>query len=286
MKLLNTDSEIYIPDGTLLPDALRRTTHMCVAAHQDDIEIMAFDGIADCYGEKDKWFFGAAVTNGTGSVKTGKYAGYGDHDFKMVRYVEQKKAADTGRYGALALLDYTSAESKDPANTALAGELAVLIKEAGPEILYTHNLADKHMTHVSVAIRTIQAVRSLPKSERPGKLYGCEVWRSLDWMLDKDKVVFDVDRYTDLAWALLHIFESQISGAKKYDEAAMARRLSNSTFYDSRETDSSKALSYAMDLTPLILDDSLDMAIYVKSFIDRLADEVTGNINKLIKKER
>ena len=41
MKFLSSTAEIFVPDGTPMPDALARTTHICIAAHQDDIEIMA-----------------------------------------------------------------------------------------------------------------------------------------------------------------------------------------------------------------------------------------------------
>ena len=60
--------------------------------------------------------------------------------------------------------------------------------------MYTHNLADKHETHVAVALRTIAAIRGLPEEERPARLLGCEVWRDLDWMLDEEKVVLDLSR--------------------------------------------------------------------------------------------
>jgi len=41
MRFKNKDAELYIPDGTEPLHAVKRTTHMCIAAHQDDIEIMA-----------------------------------------------------------------------------------------------------------------------------------------------------------------------------------------------------------------------------------------------------
>ena len=37
----------------------------------------------------------------------------------------------------------------------------------------------------------IEALRELPPSQHPEHLYGCEVWRSLDWMVDEDKVLLD-----------------------------------------------------------------------------------------------
>ena len=37
-------------------------------------------------------------------------------------------------------------------------DLAGLLRLARPEVVYTHNLADKHPTHVAVALRTISAL--------------------------------------------------------------------------------------------------------------------------------
>ena len=45
MKFSLESAELYIPDGVEESTALSRTTHLCVAAHQDDIEIMAYDGV-------------------------------------------------------------------------------------------------------------------------------------------------------------------------------------------------------------------------------------------------
>ena len=41
MKFHLPTAEIFVPDGLPIELALARTTHMCFAAHQDDIEIMA-----------------------------------------------------------------------------------------------------------------------------------------------------------------------------------------------------------------------------------------------------
>ena len=199
----------------------------------------------------------------------------------MVRFSEQKEAAKLGKYGSVILLDYPSSEVKAADNKDIISELYAIIKAASPDIMYIHNLADKHITHVAAAIKTIHAIRLLPKDHRPKRLYGCEVWRSLDWMNDTDKTVFDVDKNKTLARKLLTVYESQISGAKKYDKAAIARRLANSTFFESVKMDSSKALSFAMDLTPLIENDSLDIAEHVNKYIESFKDEVLGNIYKL-----
>src|ERR1044071_3343272 len=67
-------------------------------AAQDDIEIMAYHGIAECFGQKDKWFTGVVVTNGAGSPRSGIYGQYSDDEMQKVRLMEQRKAAYVGEY--------------------------------------------------------------------------------------------------------------------------------------------------------------------------------------------
>ena len=76
MQLSRPDADVFVPDGAPMPEALRRATHVCVGAHQDDQEFMAFHGIAECFGRKDKRYAGVVVTNGGGSSRTGIYADY------------------------------------------------------------------------------------------------------------------------------------------------------------------------------------------------------------------
>jgi len=76
-----------------------------------------------------------------------------------------------GEYAAQVLLDYPSKAVKDSSNEALVQDLRLLLKAARPDIVYTHNLADKHDTHVGVALRVIEAIRGLPEAERPARLH-------------------------------------------------------------------------------------------------------------------
>ena len=69
MKFSRPDADIYVPDGDDADKALARTTHLCVIAHQDDIEINAYPAVAECYGKADKFFTGVTVTNGAGSPR-------------------------------------------------------------------------------------------------------------------------------------------------------------------------------------------------------------------------
>jgi LmbE family N-acetylglucosaminyl deacetylase len=282
MKFTLDSAELFVPDGTPMPGALERTTHMAVGAHQDDLEIMAAAGILDCFQRDDKWFAGVVVTNGSGSPRDDLYKDHSDEQMRVVRRKEQKKAAVVGEYSALALLDHPSGSIKNSADQAPVNDLVDLLKAARPEIVYTHNLADKHDTHVGVAIKVIAALRSLPKPDRPHRLYGCEVWRDLDWMTDADKAPFNCSGHENVQAALLGVFDSQIAGGKRYDLATMGRRKAHATYFASHGTDETTGLNFAMDLTPLIEDDNLDPAEFLLGFIARFRDEVAGRIEKLV----
>ena len=282
MKFHNPAAEVFVPEGAPVEAALARTTHLGIAAHQDDLEIMAYHGVLECFGQPDKHFTGVTVTNGAGSPRDGLYARYTDAEMQKVRRAEQKKAAILGEYSAQVFLDYPSAPVKDPANADVIEDLKHLLRAARPRVVYTHNLADKHDTHVATALRVVRALRELPQEARPGKLYGCEVWRALDWMNDEDKVVFNVEAHENLAAALLGVFDSQICGGKRYDLATMGRRRANATYLASHGVDESTSINFAMDMTPLIENEQLEVGQYVKTFIDRFAAEVSHRLAKLV----
>ena len=284
MKLALPTAQLYIPDGAPEAQALARTTHLAIGAHQDDLEIMAVDGILEAFGQPDKWFTGVVMTNGAGSPRTGIYGHYTDEQMRAVRAQEQKKAAFIGNYAAQFLLDHPSSAIKDSGNRAPVADLIAILRATRPEIVYTHNPADKHDTHIGVMLRTLAAIRSLPKKERPRRFYGCEVWRDLDWMLDEDKVAFDVSHYENMQMALVSVFDSQVSGGKRYDLATMGRRRANATYYASHATDRSDLMAFAMNLTPLIEEDDLDVEAYVRAHIERFARDVSGRLSRLLRK--
>jgi LmbE family N-acetylglucosaminyl deacetylase len=280
MQLSRASSEIYVPDGKDAASALARVTHMAVSAHQDDIEIMALEGILACFGQPDKWFLGVVGTDGAGSPRDGLYAPYTDLEMRAVRRVEQRKAAFVGEYAAVAFLDHPSSAVKSPADAGPKNDIKALLEAARPEVVYTHNLADKHDTHVAVAVRTIAAIRELPVEARPRKLYGSEVWRDLDWLADSDKVVFQLDAHQNLAAALLGVFDSQIAGGKRYDLATIGRRRAHATYHQSHGVDTAEMISFGMDLTPLVADPSLDINRFVQDHIGRFAEDVRARIGK------
>jgi LmbE family N-acetylglucosaminyl deacetylase len=281
MKFSLPTAEIFIPDGLPVEAGLARTTHMAISAHQDDIEIMAAAPILDCFQQKDLWFSGVVVTDGRGSPRDDLYKYYDDEEMRIVRFKEQKKAAVVGEFAALALLDFPSKIIKDGSKQEPVEDIAALLKAAHPKYVYTHNLADKHDTHVAVARRVVAAIRSLPADDRPQKLFGCEVWRDLDWLVDEDKVGFDLSKHENLQAALLGVFDSQIAGGKRYDLASMGRRRANATYFASHGVDLTLGLSYGMNLSPLISDTSKDVTEYVLEYIQRFSSDVKARLERL-----
>lgn len=282
MKLTRDAAEIFVPDGTETKAALARTTHLAVSAHQDDLEIMAIDGILRCFQRSDRWFTGVVVTNGAGSPRDDLYRDYTDDTMRAVRAREQRKAALVGEYAAQVLLDFPSAAVKSAKDPGPVSDLAAILDAARPEVVYTHNLADKHPTHVAVALRVVAAARRLPSQVRPKHLYGCEVWRDLDWMRDQDKIRFDTSSHESLQMALLGVFDSQICGGKRYDLATMGRRKANATYFESHAVDQAQGLVFGMDLTPLVRDPDRDVAAHVQEHLDRFALDVRNQIESLL----
>jgi LmbE family N-acetylglucosaminyl deacetylase len=210
-----------------------------------------------------------------------------------VRVQEQNRAAAIGRYSCMWQLGITSADAKSARARAVAlvPQLRRIIRATRPRVLYTHNPADKHDTHISTLIGVLTAVRSLPKAERPAIVYGCEVWRDLDWLCDEDRVLFDVSENPQLSRDICGVFESQISGGKRYDDAVLGRRTAHATFFATHTLDFATALQYGMELTPLAFDNVPDdgapidapelvddMTRFVLAKVDRLRDNIATRI--------
>ncbi len=275
MKLSRPDADIFIPDASCsAAAALARTSHLCIAAHQDDIEIMAYHGIAECFGRADKWFSGVVVTNGATSPRSGAYAKFSDLEMQAVRRREQRKAAYIGDYSIQLQLAHPTASAKDPRHADVCADLVAILSAAHPEVVYLHQPADKHDTHLAVLAHALAALRALPADRRPARVLGCEVWRDLDWMCDADKQVLDVSAHPNLAASLVGVFDSQITGGKRYDLATAGRRLAHATYHASHATDQFTSLSWAMDLTPLVTNPALSVRDYARSYVERFQRDV------------
>jgi LmbE family N-acetylglucosaminyl deacetylase len=242
---------------------------------------MAYAGIGECLEAPDKAFGGVVVTNGAGSPRTGTYADFTDEQMQAVRRDEQRKAADLGKYAIQLQLSHPSSAVKHAGHPGVAADLAAVFAGCSPEVVYLHNPADKHDTHVAVFLRCLDALRALPEDRRPRRVLGCEVWRDLDWLLDADKVALDAGRDPELAARLLEVFDSQISGGKRYDLATLGRRSAHATYHTAHATDRFSAITWAMDLTPLVRDSSLTPETLAVEFIRRLEGDVVQRLRRM-----
>jgi LmbE family N-acetylglucosaminyl deacetylase len=283
MTFSNPAASVFVPDGTPAESAFRRITHLGVGAHQDDLEIMAFHGILHCYRKPDLWFGAVTCTSGSGSPRTGLYASYADDEMAALRRLEQRNAAIVGDYGVLAQLNHSSAVVKDPNNPALTKDLDLILTLCRPSVVYTHNPADKHETHISTVLAILDSLRRLPADRRPQRVLGCEVWRDLDWLDDKDKVPLDVGGREHLSAGLIGVYDSQIAGGKRYDLATLGRRRANASYFESHGTDVYEELWFALDLTPLVADPTKDIAGFVLEFIDAFRADVAAKIKARVR---
>lgn len=273
MKFYNAEADIHVPDGAPEEEALGRTTYMSIAAHQDDCEIMAYHAIAGCYGAEDDWYTAVILTDGGGSPRSGEYAGYTNEQIHVKRSQEQRDAADVGKYAAVVQLAYSSEDVRTAKRDIIEEELAELIKKARPKYMFIHNPADRHETHLGACLRAIGAIRRLPPQMRPQKIYGMEVWRSLDWLSEKDRLVFDTSKHPEIESGVITAFESQCTPLKRFDLAAIGRRLGNATFQAPRDNDVTNSCNIGVDLTPLIEKPELDIKEFTLGLILNFHEE-------------
>jgi len=168
-------------------------------------------------------------------------------------------AAQSGLCGRVRLPDSARLHQRsgeDPDESAVVEDIERILRAARPEFVYLHNLADKHDTHIAVALRSIAALRAVRPDVKPRRVYGCEVWRDLDWLPDESKQVLPVSARSNIAppwWvsstqgerrqALRPGHRRPAPGARHVLRLARDRRRERSQL--------------RMDLTPLVEDASL-----------------------------
>jgi LmbE family N-acetylglucosaminyl deacetylase len=282
MNLRNPSAALFIPDGKARAEALERVTHLGIGAHQDDLEIMAYHGIRQCYEDPDRWFGGVVCTDGAGSPRAGRYANCSEDEMRRLRAREQIGASRLARYGFVAQLGYSSDEVRKPSCPGLTEDLLAILAATRPRFVYTHNPADLHDTHVSVSLKAVEAIRRLPEEKRPEAVHGCEVWRGLDWLNEEDKLALDAGGADELAKSLIEIFQSQNEAGKDYITATMGRRRANATYHQPYEVDKYDGVVFAMDLTPLVLGAERDVVEYVLGYIDKFRRDVESKIKRFL----
>ncbi len=273
---LPPNGEVFVPDGTDIATALSRTTHAAVVAHPDDAEIIGLPGVGACVGKGDTWFTAVVCTDGAGSVRNGPIAGLSAEEVVSIRRAEQRRAAEVGGYSAAVQIGRSSLAVRAE-RAGLAEDLRQVLAAVRPEVLFTHNPADKHPTHVAVATAVVEVVGTMDPDERPGSVYGVEGWGDLDWLADDEKVRFDVSAHADLARELMACFGSQIAGGKRYDLALEGRRRANATLFDPYSPDAATDVVVAMDLGPVV-DGGIDLGTFLERKIRDFRRQVIGRI--------
>ena len=284
MNLHNSTASIFVPDGKPVTEALSRVTHLGIGAHQDDLEFMAYHGILACYGNDQKWFGGITCTNGSGSSRTGPYAGTTRRANDGDTPAGAKHRRSHWPVRAMIQLDYPSSAVKSPTDSAsqerLESDSRPPVRKSSIPIILPTNMIPMWVS----LLPPCKPCAELPREERPGKVWACEIWRNLDWLNDSEKVLMDVSGRDNLAAALNGVFDSQIVGGKRYDLATAGRRSANATFFESHATDKTTQLIFGMDLLPLVADEALDILDYVYGFIDRLKTDVRQRLGKRLGK--
>jgi len=274
--------DVLVPDGASVEAALRRTTVLGIGAHPDDLELGGVWGVVSCAGRVDRWFTGVTCSDGAGSARGATTAGIDDAELVARRRDEQRAAARVGGYGLQVQLGHRSADVRDPeSREVLVAELARIIDAARPSVIVGHDPLDRHATHAAVALATVDACRSLPPASRPERLLGVEGWRSLDWLPPADRVRLDVSGHDRLVQALLDCFPSQLEG-KRYDRAAVGRRHGNATFDDQTTLDVAEQVGLAVDLSPLLADDSVGVEAFLADLLERTRVESMATLRSVL----
>lgn len=280
MKFSQPSADLYAPGGKDPWAGLSSTTHLGIGAHADDLEILAFPGIAACVQHPKNRFSGIVVTDGAGAPRSGPFAQTSDVELIQLRRAEQRRAADLGHYASVIQLAHPSPAVRQSDRSALIGDLVKIFEAAQPQTLYLHNPADRHETHIAVLLACIEALRQLPESSRPKEIYGCEVWGDLDWVPSSQVVRLPCPAPETLGTSLLDCFQSQIAGGKRYDRAALGRRYAQATFGNPNQPDSEQEIVLALDLRPL-LDTNLSLQNFLAPIFDLFRTQTLARIDKL-----
>lgn len=232
--------ESPVEDGTMPKEHVE---WLCVGAHPDDVEILA--GYPIWKNRKDPTVGFTAVVVTCGSRRR-------NDRLAVRRRREQLRAASLGRYTRLYMLDFLSSEIRAAGHPRVVNELVSILERERPRNVITHNLFDRHPTHVAVAHAVLLALRRLALDKRPERVLGGEVWGSLDWIPDRHRVVLTLPDGGKLQRRLLQIFRSQQATGKNYSRAVWARQVAHQTFWDPYQRDLRFPVSMALDMTPLM----------------------------------
>ncbi len=270
----------FIPDNVSPEVAKARTRYLAIVAHPDDLEFMCFDGIGR--GFSDKSFAGIVLSGGGGSARSGRFANVSNQEMIQIRQKEQMEAAKTGNYSFVDFWNLESAELKNPVEQKkLLQKMQDLLVSLNLERLYIHNPFDRHVTHVASSLLVLNALRLLPQAKRPKLCLGGELWRSLDWILPKYRIIEDVSSRFELQKTLLEMFPSQTESGKSYVEAMLGRRRSNAVLIESHSVDKAVYVETFLNLESF-LNSKLDLEKIMDAFLLEHSDNLKKEIRPFL----
>ena len=280
MTFAKHEAEFYVPDGVSPEMAMERATIVAIGSHPDDLEVMALPGILEGLRRGGKQFLGVVVTRGGGEVRTGSYAGLTYEEIREIRRTEQRQAADLGNYAGVVQLMYESREAKDLTEDRPEHDLQAVLERTRPDWVLMHQPFDRHDTHAAVCMRTIRALRAATAATgwMPKKVYGCEVWRGLDWLVHHDRIALPVHDADGLSDRLIRTYKSQYAHDKQYEAALRGRRIVNATHQEAQALGTTHEVEYVVDLKPLLLEPSLDVAAFARSLVRHFEQDIMARI--------
>lgn len=267
----------YSPLGLEPSAAKKRTRALAIGAHPDDIEFMCLDPIIRHRNARS--FGGLIVTSGSGSLKAPQHAALSPAEYAELRWEEQKQAASLGGYAFVDSLNIESSELKTSAGfKTLTRRLKEYLVEFEIEELYMHQPFDRHDSHVRVAFAVLTVLRELAPERRPKQVFGCEVWRNLDWAPKNSKVLRPLSSADlELQVRLAEVFKSQADpkDAKDYVSALVGRKTANAVFQEGLVGDSGVAQEVYIDLNPWV-ESKLSWSELGREYLGKFQQEATS----------
>jgi LmbE family N-acetylglucosaminyl deacetylase len=270
---------ITVPDAMPQSDGLSRTTHLAIGAHPDDVEIIGIEGISKCYQSETDWFTGIVVTNGAGSLRSGRYTSASDEEMIAVRQQEQSAAAEIGRYAAVVQMACESSQLQGDINESVVAMLQNVLEQARPHTVYLHSPVDRHITHIGVCMHALEALRRLNEKDLPVRIWGVEVWRSMDWVDAGQRVLLDVSGGKELQGRLLGQYQSQLVKGKRYDIALAGRNIANATLASEDAIDTIESACFALDLNSLVGKNPISIGEYLEDLLGRFSNDLKTKLS-------
>jgi len=219
------------------------------------------------------------VTNGAGSLRSGQYTSASDEEMIAVRKQEQSVVAAIGRYAAVIQMACESSQLQGQIDESVVAMLQNILEQTRPHTVYLHSPVDRHATHIGVCMHAIEALRKLDVEDLPTRIWGVEVWRSMDWVDAGQRILLDVSAGQELQSRLLGQYQSQLVNGKRYDVALAGRNRANATLASEDTIDTIENACFALDLNLLVGKNPVPVSEYVGDLLSRFSNDLKAKLS-------